>query len=132
MKLHLSHALSLLFGFGMWEYWLGKTEKFVASSTFELIELGLKRLLRGRKSMEKQIVQGEVGGVKLTINQGKVRLEGSAAVGSVGASAGGFVEEDTGVLLDKLFAEIEAKSPPGATVIEEGVKQLLKNAAMAI
>ena len=49
--LHLLRAIplhieqfALLFAYSVWEYWLGKTEKLVAASTWELIFYGLRRL----------------------------------------------------------------------------------------
>lgn len=82
--------------------------------------------------MEKDLVKGSAGGIQLSISNGIARIEGSASLGSVGASAGGYVQEDVGVLLDKLFAAIEAASPPGVVAIEESVKLIVKAAASKI
>lgn len=47
MKLQFDfHHGLLLFGYSLWEYWLGKTKRFVANSTWELILHGVRRLLR--------------------------------------------------------------------------------------
>lgn len=122
----------LLFAFSIWEYWLGKTKKLVAASSWELLSCGVRRLLGKRKIMDTELVQGPAGDIKLTISGGKIRLEGAGNLSSVGGSAGAFIQEDGNVLLDKLFAEIEAKSPAGAVPIEETVKALLKSAVASI
>lgn len=122
----------LFFGFSLWEAWLGKTKKIVANSSWELIFWVFKRLFMGNKTMEKELVQGSKGDVKLTISAGKIRIEASGKLESAGGSAGAFIEEDAGALLDKIFAAIEAKSPAGAVPIEEGVKTMLKEKLLAL
>jgi hypothetical protein len=43
---------ALLFAYSVWEYWLGKTEKLAAASTWELVYHGLRRLFRKEKKNE--------------------------------------------------------------------------------
>jgi hypothetical protein len=40
IQTHIESA-ALLFAYSVWEYWLGKTEKLVAASTWELIYHGM-------------------------------------------------------------------------------------------
>lgn len=86
--------------------------------------------------MEKDISLGSVGGIKITLAGGKATLELSASEaileGSVKVSGSASGSLDAGVLVDMLFAEIEAKSPAGIAPIEETVKAIVKSAVLAI
>jgi hypothetical protein len=46
------HYLTSFFIFSLWEYWLGKTKRFVANSTWEAIFWVLKRLYRQWKGIK--------------------------------------------------------------------------------
>lgn len=50
-----NHQLVGLIVYSVWEYWLGKTEKFAASSSIELVGWVVKRLLiqRGKDLCKK-------------------------------------------------------------------------------
>lgn len=81
----------------------------------------------------KELTQGPVGDVKLTLEGGKARIEAAGAVpGDSGITAGAFIECDANKLLDKIFSEVEKKSPAGLAPIEEGVKEMLKKAVSSI
>lgn len=83
--------------------------------------------------MEKELVQGSLGDIKVTLSGGKAKLEAQGALpGGVGVTAGAFLECDASALLDKIFAEIEAKSPAGAVPLEEAVKLVIKQAVAAL
>lgn len=121
----------------MWECWLGKTKKVAVNSTLELLLWLVKRpFTKGQIQMEKDIPIGSVGGVKLTLAGGKAVVEVSASEkalnDAVQVQANASASVDAAVLVDMLFAEIEAKSPPGSVAIEEAVKLIVKNAVLAI
>lgn len=86
--------------------------------------------------MEKDVALGHVGGLKLALSGGKATLEISAkeAVleGAVTAQASASIVVGADVLLDMLWAEIEAKSPAGIKPIEETVKMIVKQAVMGL
>jgi hypothetical protein len=86
--------------------------------------------------MEKDIALGSVGGLKLSFGGGKamVSLSASESVlgGGVAVAGSASASVDASILVDMLFAAIEAKSPAGAVAIEEAVKLIVKNAVLAI
>lgn len=87
--------------------------------------------------MEKDVQLGQAGAVKLSLEKGKAVIEIGVAApavlgGAVTAQASASASVDSLVLLDMLFAAIEAKSPAGAAAIEEGVKLILKQAVSSI
>jgi len=129
---------AIAIGFSVWEYWLGKTKKLAANSSWELIEnIGawvIRRYFRkGKSNMEKDVKLGTVGDVDLKLEKGIATISISAAVpGDAGIEGGAFVKCDAEKLLGKLFAEIEAKSPAGAVPIEETVKAIIIQAVKAI
>lgn len=81
--------------------------------------------------MESEVKLGDVGDVDFTFASGKVKVELKVELPGGGASAGAFAQIDAGVLADKLFAAIEAKSPAGVVAIEEAVKSIVKSAIVA-
>lgn len=82
---------------------------------------------------DKELAQGNLGDVKLTLKDGVARLEAAGqAPGDAGVKAGAFIECDSSKLLDKLFAAVEAHSPAGVVAIEEGVKAILKAAVAKV
>lgn len=119
-----------------WEHWLAVTEKTIAGSTVELLQLAFRRLLKGKTQMEKDIKLAQNVDLDLKIAGGvaSVSLVASYEVPGVGlkASSANSVELSAAALIDKIFAAIEAKSPPGVVALEEGVKLIVKNAAMAL
>lgn len=86
--------------------------------------------------MEKDVALGKVGGLKLSLAAGKATLDLSAQEsvldGAVMAQASMSVVVGADMLVDMLFAEIEAKSPAGVKPIEETVKAIVKQAVVAI
>lgn len=88
--------------------------------------------LKGRKNMEQDVKLGSVGDLDLKLSGGKASLMLSAALPAAAASASVGVVIDAGVLVDKLFAAVEAASPPGVAPIEESVKAVVKAAVMAL
>lgn len=117
----------LLFLFSLWEHWLARTKKVAANSTWELFFWVVGRLFkRKEQSVEKEIVKGEAGELKVTVMEGKVRLEGAGEIpGQVGVTAGGFIQCDAEVLVNKLFAEIEKKTPDAVDAVLEMGKPAL-------
>lgn len=88
-------------------------------------------------TQEKKIPLGSVGEVDIKIEQGIATVSVGVKVltdeqGVAGAEAGAFAKVSTDILLDKIFAAIEAKSGPGIIPIEEGVKNILKMSAKSI
>lgn len=155
--------------FSAWEYWLGRTKKFAANSTIELVnhlvtaffkrcriskkekiqmedaipEAGAPEAAKEMKAAEaapaaemavdKEIKLGSIGKVELDFSHGKAHISISAvAPGDLGVEGGSFVKCDAEKLIVALFAAIEAKSPPGAVMIEEVVKNLVITAVKAI
>lgn len=83
--------------------------------------------------MEKDIKLGALGDLDVKLEAGVLSISVVAAVpGDLGVSAGAQIKCDSQVLLDKIFAAIEAKASPGVAVIEESVKGLIKKAAAAL
>lgn len=82
--------------------------------------------------MEKDIALGSVGDLDLAFAGGKAKVELKVNVEQAALSVGAVIEVDASKLIDKLFAAIEAASPPGAVPIEEGVKSILKSAVAAL
>lgn len=84
----------------------------------------------------KDIKLGSVGDLKIELTSGKAKLTITAGASALGGSAkvkaDVSAEVDSSVLLDLLFAEIEAKSPAGVKALEELVKMGIKAAVAAI
>jgi hypothetical protein len=79
--------LFVLMGFGLWEYWLGKTKKVAANSTIELFSWLIKK--KEIKMEDKSLVHeslGEVGALDLVIKDDKLSLEVAVAKGPASAS----------------------------------------------
>ncbi len=82
--------------------------------------------------MEKDIKLGSMGDLDLSFAAGKaaLKLSAQAVVDAAGFNidASVMASMDSAVLIDKLFAAIEKASPPGIVLIEESVKQIIKEA----
>jgi hypothetical protein len=110
----------------IWDYISHQALK-LAEGALWLIVTGYVAKFMRRFNMEKELVKGAAGGVKVTISEGKARIEAEGHVpGDVGITAGGFVQCDAEVLVNKIFAEIEAKTPDAIdTVLEMGKPALI-------
>lgn len=86
--------------------------------------------------MEKDIAIGSVGGLKISLGGGKavvsIGVEKSILDGASVTKVEASEMVDASVLVDLLFKAIEANSPPGAVLIEESVKEIVKKAVAAI
>lgn len=82
--------------------------------------------------MEKDVKVGDFGDFDLKLSGGKASLVLNAVVPGAALTVGASAVVDAAVLIDKLFAEIEAKSPAGIAPIEETVKMIVKNAVLAL
>jgi hypothetical protein len=82
--------------------------------------------------MEKEIQLGSVGDLDLKLDKGKARVEIKAAVADGAVSGGAFVEVGADVLVDKLKAAVEAKSPAALQPAEEGAFALLKSLLLGL
>lgn len=96
----------------------------------------IQNQIRRMNEMENDVKLGELGDLDLKLENGKasVTLKVSKEIpgAALKSKAEVSIEMDASALLDKLFAAIEAKSPAGAVVIEEGVKMILKAAVEKI
>lgn len=90
IKQYTVHFVIVMIG-SAWEYWLGKTKKIVANSSWELLALLAKRLIKGETKMEKDLVKGQYGGIVLTESAGNVTLSGTLSASLGGGEAQGVV-----------------------------------------
>lgn len=78
--------------------------------------------------MEKDIQLGSVGDLDLSLVGGKVKVAVSVKIDGAATEAGASVVVDGAVLIDKLKALVESKSPAALQGIEEGAFDMLKAA----
>ncbi len=130
---YIKHWL-LLLAFSVWEYWLGKTTKLIASSSWELIALGVKRLF-GRIEM-KQLLNVGNGALVLNEEGGSLSLEfnesllvgGGEAAGIISIKGSGSVVLSGRQGLHLLLKAIEAHSPAALVPMEQAAEAIIDSA----
>lgn len=129
----------LLLAFAVWEYWLGKTKKFVAASTGELILLGMRRLFERRSSM-KVLASFAGGAVQLTEDKGvfslsideSVSLGGGQAAGVVKAAGKGSIQLDAELGLKLGEALLNSHLPAAVQPLAQAVEAIVNQAVKAL
>jgi hypothetical protein len=132
--IHTFYGHILAAGFSLWEYWLGKTKKFAANSSWELLFSIISWLLKRGKKMgySKEIKLGSIGALTIAEDKGvasvKISLSEAAGGGALKDVVKATVSAELDVSAEQLIIaglELAKLKYPTAAPFIEGVEKIV-------